>query len=133
MRHTRTLLTAMLAATFATAAAARLPPPTAAAKAQAVEDAAKNAWTDKVGQYQLCIAGDRIASGYRNSAQAAGKLVAEAIVTPPCADPGPYVAPVAPDATRPLEASGAHSPPATAVLPPGTKATAAEIAGSPKK
>lgn len=133
MRHTTTLMTAMLATMFAATSAAKLPPPTAAAKAQAVEDAAKNAWTDKVGQYQLCMAGDRVALAYRNSAQAAGKSVAVALDTPPCADPGPYVTLVAPDATRPLEASGAHSPAATAVLPPSTKATAAEIAGSTKK
>ena len=133
MRHTRTLITAMLASMFAASAAAKLPPPTAAAKAQAIEDAAKNAWADKLGQYQLCMAGDRVAQAYRDSAQAAGKPVAVALATPPCSDPGAYVAPIPPDAARPLEASGAHSPPATAVLPPGSKATAAEIAGSPKK
>lgn len=133
MRQPLIVMTAMLATIFAASTHARLPPPAAAAKAQAAEDAWKNAWADKVGQYQLCMAGDRAALAYRNNAQAAGKPVPMAVATPPCADPGPYVAPLTPDATRPIEASGAHSPPATAVLPPGTKATAAEIAGSSKK
>ena len=133
MHHTIIALSATLATVLAASAHAKLPLPTTAAKAQAAEDAAKNAWTDKIGQYQLCMAGDRVALAYRNNAQAAGKVVPIAVATPACADPGPYVAPLTPDATRPIEASGAHSPPTSAVLPPGTKATAAEIAGSPKK
>jgi len=130
MRHTPALISAIAATLFAASAHARLPPPTEAAKAQALEAAAKNAWTEKVGQFQLCTASDRVALTYRNSMQAAGKSLPAAVATPPCADPGAYPAPVT---TRPIEASGAHSPAASTVMPPGTKATAAEIAGSPKK
>ena len=52
--------------------------------------------------------------------------------TPACADPGPYVAQVTPAASKPLEASGAHSPPGMATSPPSNKATSAEMTG-PRK
>jgi hypothetical protein len=43
-----------------------------------------------------------------------------AVTTPPCADPGPFA--YAPPEQKPLEASGAHSPPATASSPPSVRA-----------
>lgn len=52
---------------------------------------------------------------------------------PACADPGPYVSAVTPQANKPLEASGAHSPPGAAVSPPSSNATTAQIAGGVKK
>ena len=122
----------LLLAMFATSIFAKLPPLTEDAKAKAAEAAAKAAWTDKVGLYQLCAAMDRTADAYRKSTKAAGKNVPVPVAMPPCADPGPYVAQVTPTASKPLEASGAHSPPGMAVSPPSTKATAAEIAGSKK-
>jgi len=112
---------------------AKLPPPTDEEKAKAAEAAAKSAWSDKVGLYQLCVSMDRTADAYRKSASAAGKSVSSPVATPPCADPGPYVSLATPAPAKPLEASGAHSPPAMAVSPPGSKATAAEIAGGIKK
>ncbi len=127
------LAAALIAALFATSVLAKLPPPTDEDKAKAAEAAAKAAWTDKVGQYQLCAAMDRTADAYRKSTKAAGKAVPVAVATAPCANPGSYMAPTRSVAAKPLEASGAHSPPAMAVSPPGTKATAAEIAGGPKK
>ena len=54
------------------------------------------------------------------------------VVIPPCADPGPFAMPVTPVVAKPLEAAGAHSPSGTAVSPPSTKATAAEISADPK-
>ena len=55
------------------------------------------------------------------------------VVIPACADPGPFAMPVVtPVAAKPLEAAGAHSPSGTAVSPPSTKATAAEISADPK-
>jgi len=127
------LAVAVIAAMFAASVFAKLPPPTDEDKAKAAESAAKAAWTDKVGLYQLCLAMDRTADAYRKSTKAAGKAVPVAVATAPCADPGSYVSPVTSAAAKPLEASGAHSPPAMAVSPPSTKATAAEIAGGPKK
>jgi hypothetical protein len=100
---------------------AKLPPLSDEAKAKAAETAAKSAWTDKVGQYKTCLAIERTAENYRKTALAAGKEVRPPVATPPCADPGPFAAP----ASRPLEASGAHSPPETATAPPSTKVPAA--------
>lgn len=127
------LLIIVLACTLAPLAAARLPPPTEEARLAGVEAAAKSAWTDKVGLFQLCKAIDRTATTYRTSARAAGKDVPAAVATPECADPGAYVSPLTPATSKPLEASGAHSPPGLAISPPGTKTTAAEIAKGTKK
>jgi hypothetical protein len=124
---------AIIAAMFAGCVVAKLPPPTEDAKLKAAEAAARAAWTEKLGLYQLCVAMDRTAAIYRRSTKAAGKDVPVPVATAPCADPGSYVSPVTPAASKPLEASGAHSPPGMAVAPPSTKATAAEIAGGSKK
>jgi len=108
---------------------ATLPPPSDAAKALAAETAAKNAWSDKVGQYQMCAAMDRTAAAYRNNLKAAGRPVPAPTETAPCVNPGPYATPTTPASSKPLEAAGAHSPPGTATSPPSTNRTAAEIAG----
>ncbi len=88
------LTLAALLATAAAPASAKLPAPSDEAKAKAAATAAKTAWTDKVGGYQLCQAMNRSADHYRKSAKAAGKNVAAPVETPACADPGPFVAPV---------------------------------------
>ena len=112
---------------------AKLPPPSDAAKALATETAAKNAWSDKVGQYQLCAAMDRTAAAYRASLKAKGAPAPTPVETAPCVNPGPYAStPITPASAKPLEAAGAHSPPGTATSPPSTRATAAEIAGKGK-
>ncbi len=132
MPHAQLLLTALMLSALLTApAVAKLPAPSDEAKAKAVATAAKTAWSDKVGGYQLCQAMNRVADGYRRNATASNKAVPAAIETPACSDPGPFVA--APAATPPLEASGAHSPATMAVAPPSSKATAAELQGQPKK
>ena len=143
MRHAPTLPTALtrffatpvaalaFAALLAAPALAKLPAPSDEAKAKAAAAATKTAWSDKVGGYQLCQAMDRVAAGYRKSATTLNKDVPMATDTPACANPGPFVA--APAPTPPLEASGAHSPATMAVSPPGSKATAAELQGQPKK
>src|SRR2546423_3766061 len=105
----------------------KLPPPTDAAKAQAAQAAAKAAWDDKVTQYKTCLAKDRAVEVYRKDHKAAGKDIPAPIETAPCADPGPYVAPVTPVASKPLEASEAHSPAGTATSPPSTNLPAAEM------
>jgi hypothetical protein len=126
--------TSLVVVFCASAAFAKLPPPADAAKAQAAEAAARAAWTAKVDAYKLCQAIDRTAAKYRASAAAAGKTAPPPQETPPCADPGPYAAtPITPEANKPLEASGAHSPAGNAVSPPSNKETAAEIAGGIKK
>lgn len=83
---------------------AKLPALSDEAKAKAAATAAKSAWTDKVGAYQLCRAMDRTAEAYRKSAKAAGKAAAAAVETPACADPGPFVEP------SPVAAAGAQAP-----------------------
>lgn len=112
-------------------ALAKLPAQTDEEKAKAAETASKAAWTDKVGAYKMCLSMDRVVAAYR--ASPAGKAASgPAVAAPPCTDPGPYVSTVTPAASKPLEASGAHSPPGTATSPPSTKATSAEITG-PRK
>lgn len=112
---------------------AKLPPPNDEAKAKAAETANKAAWTDKVSAYQTCRAMDRAAATYRAQAVGAGKAASAPEQTPPCADPGPYAAlPITPAASKPLEASEAHSPPGAATSPPSNKATSAEMTG-PRK
>ena len=124
----------LIAALIAAPAAAKLPPLSEDAKANAAETAAKTAWGDKVGAYKTCLAMDRAAENYRGNAKTAGKIIpAPAPGTTPCADPGPYVSAITPQANKPLEAAGAHSPPGLAVSPPSGKASASEIAGGVKK
>ena len=125
------LIAVAATALVASAALAKLPALSDDDKAKAAEAASKAAWTDKVGAYQLCQAQDRVASAYRAHAVAAGRPASAGGQTPPCADPGPYT-PTTPQASKPLEAAGAHSPPGTATSPPSNKATSAEITG-PRK
>lgn len=129
---TRLGITLAIGMTSATVLA-KLPPPSEEAKAKAAEAAAKGAWSDKVGSYQLCLSQDRTVAAYKKSSKAAGIAVTIPASTTTCADPGPYVTQITPAASKPLEASGAHSPPGTAVSPPGSTATASEIAGGVKK
>ena len=116
----------IVAACCAAPALAKLPALSDEAKAKAAATAAKTAWTDKVGAYQLCRAMDRTAEAYRKSAKASGKQAPAAVETPACADPGPFVEPA------PLEAAGAHSPATMATSPPNSKATAAELQSQKK-
>jgi len=122
----------LVAAAIATQATATLPPPSDAAVAQAAEAKAKAAWADKVGAFQTCRSMDRTAEAYRQSLKGAGKDAPPAMPTPPCTDPGPYVSPATASASKPLEASGAHSPPGQAVTPPSTKVPAAEMTDAKK-
>jgi hypothetical protein len=109
---------------------AKMPPLSDDAKAKAAEAAAKSAWTDKVGAYQLCQSMDRVAAQYHADAKKSGREVKPAVATPPCSDPGQFA--LTPVAAKPIEAAGAHSPPGTAVSPPNTKVPAATANPSPK-
>ncbi|WP_151632104.1 hypothetical protein [Noviherbaspirillum aerium] len=88
---------------------AKLPAPSPEAKAAA--DAAKDkaAWGDKVAAYKLCLSQDKTAAYYQKNKEGAKKPTVE---TPACADPGPYVPPVA--AAAPAPAAGAAATPASA-------------------
>ena len=120
----------IITAALAAPAFAKLPPPSDEAKAKAAETAAKTAWSDKVGAYQLCQAMNRAAEHYRKTAASTGQQAPAAVETPACADPGAYAPPAA---SAPLQSAGAHSPATMATSPPNSKATAAEVQGQPKK
>lgn len=133
MRIAPALTAALFAALAAAPALGKLPPISEEAKALAAEAAAKTAWSDKIGSYKTCLAQDRAAQAYRNNVSVTVKTAPTPGAVQPCADPGPYVSAITPQANKPLEAAGAHSPPGLAVSPPSGKATAAEIAGGVKK
>ncbi|MBI2727230.1 MAG: hypothetical protein HYX42_13385 [Polaromonas sp.] len=101
-------------------ALAKLPALSDEAKAKAAEAAAKAAWAGKVDTYQLCKSQDKVAAAYYKSAKAAGKETKPATAAAACADPGAFVY-TPPEAAKPLEAAGAHSPAATAASPPSSK------------
>lgn len=105
---------------------AKLPPLSDEAKAKADEAASKAAWSTKVAGFQLCNAINRTAVHYHATVQKAGGQMPTPIDTAACVDAGPFVPP-------PLESAGAHSPATTAVAPPNSKATEAEIKGGVKK
>ena len=73
-------------------AAAKLPAVSDDAKAKAAEAAAKAAHGNKVADYQLCKSMDKAAGKYYAAMKAAGKEAKPPTETPPCADPGPFVA-----------------------------------------
>ena len=126
-------IAAFVVAAVCGSVSAKLPALSDDAKAKAAETAAKAAWTDKVGLYKLCLSMDRVADGYRKSAKSAGRDAPAPTPSPACADPGAYVSPITPAASKPLESSEAHSPAGMAVSPPSNKATSAEMTGGPKK
>jgi hypothetical protein len=121
-------IVALITMASAGAALATLPPASPEAKAKSAETAAKTAWSDKVGAYKTCVAQDKVAETYRASLKGTGREVPKPVATAPCTDPGPFVTPITPVASKPLEASGAHSPPGTATSPPSTNTPAAGTA-----
>ena len=122
---TRGLCAALLVAA-STAAMAKLPALSDEAKAKAAEAAAKTAWTTKADNYLLCKSQDKVAASYYKTAMATGKPTKPAATVPPCADPGAF-AYAPPEAAKPIEAAGAHSPTATAASPPSSKQPDAAI------
>jgi hypothetical protein len=125
------ILIAALFASMSTVVLAKLPPVSDEAKAKAAEAAARAAWAGKVDGYLLCKSMDKVAASYFKTAKAAGKETKPPVATPACADPGAFsYTPV--EVAKPLEASGAHSPAATATSPPSSKTPAAAIAPEKK-
>ena len=100
---------------------AKLPAPSDEAKAKAAEAAAKTAHAGKVDNYKLCLSMDKAAAHYFKTA-AAKKEVKPAVATPACADPGPFVPPVAAAPAAPVNAAAASAPaPAAAPAAPAAK------------
>ena len=102
------------------AAMAKLPALSDEAKAKAAEAAAKTAWAGKIDSFLLCKSQEKVATYYLQKVKASGTEPKQAVATPPCADPGPF-AYLQPEAAKPIEAAGAHSPAATAASPPSSK------------
>ena len=119
-------LCAALLVAASTAAMAKLPALSDEAKAKAAEAAAKTAWTTKADNYLLCKSQDKVAASYYKTAMATGKPTKPAATAPPCADPGAF-AYTPPEAAKPIEAAGAHSPTSTAASPPSSKQPDAAI------
>jgi hypothetical protein len=103
-------------------AVAKLPALSEEAQQKAAEAAARAAWNDKIDNYKLCKAQDRIAANYR---QRTGKPASASSMAaiPSCADPGAFT--YTPSDQKPLESAEAHSPPGTAASPPNTTSPAA--------
>jgi hypothetical protein len=110
---------------------AKLPALDDQAKAKAAETAARTKWSNDVANFQLCKAMDRVADQYRKQVQAQGKAASAPTPTQACTDPGPFA--FTPASEKPLEASGAHSPPGKAVSPPSTNVPQSESQPTGKK
>jgi hypothetical protein len=104
-------IVAITAAMLAGSVWAKLPAPSDEAKEKAALAAAKTAWSDKVSAYQTCQSMNRVADSYRKTAKAAGKPASAPVATPACADPGPFVPPVA--AAAPVAPAAAEAAKAT--------------------
>lgn len=107
MRASSTILALSLLASAS--AWAKLPAPSDEAKAAAAVTAAKTAWAGKVDGYLLCQSMNRVAEHYRKTAKAEGRSAAAPVDTPACADPGPFVPPVA-AASAPAAVAAATAP-----------------------
>ena len=103
---------------------AKLPPPTPEQAAKAAESAARAKWAGQVSAYKTCEVQDRIAAKF-------GKpRPGDASAIPACVQPGPFA--YTPPSEKPVEASGAHSPPGNATSPPSTGAPTQPTPAEPK-
>ena len=118
------LATLLVASLFSASVMAKLPAPSDEAKAKAAEAAAKTAHGNKVADFQLCKSREKVAAHYYKTAKSSGKQTTPPVATPPCADPGPFVAaaPAAPAAVAAAPAAGAKpAAPAAAPAAPAKK------------
>lgn len=106
------LASVVLASLFSASVMAKLPAPSDEAKAKAAEAAAKTAHGNKVANFQLCKSREKVAAHYYKTAKAKGKQTTPPVATPPCADPGPFVAAAAAGAkpAAPAAAPAAAAP-----------------------
>ena len=120
------LATMVLASLFSVSAMAKLPALSDEAKAKAAEAAAKTAHGNKVADFQLCKSREKVAAHYYKTAKASGKQTTPPVATPPCADPGPFVAaaPAAPAAPTAVAAAPGAKPAAPAAAPAAATAPA---------
>jgi hypothetical protein len=119
------LATLVLASLFSASAMAKLPALSDEAKAKAAEAAAKTAHGNKVADFQLCKSREKVAAHYYKTAKASGKQTTPPVATPPCADPGPYVAAApAPAAPAVAAAPAAGAKPAAPAAAPAAAAPA---------
>ena len=86
------LATLVVASLFSASVMAKLPALSDEAKAKAAEAAAKTAHGNKVADFQLCKSREKVAAHYYKTAKSSGKQTTPPVATPPCADPGPFVA-----------------------------------------
>lgn len=115
------LVFVLATAVLALPALAKLPAPSDEAKAKAAEAAAKTAHAGKVDNYKLCLSMDKAAAHYFKTAATAKKEVKPAVATPACADPGPFVPPVAAAPAAPANAAAASAPAPAAPAAPAAK------------
>lgn len=90
------LLMVILASCVSGLAFGKLPPANDEAKAKAEQAKAKSAWSDKIAAYKLCMVQDRVAAAHRKAKPGMTTAVSTA-----CQDPGPFVAPMAAQASSP--------------------------------
>jgi len=123
------MATLVLASLFSVSAMAKLPPLSDEAKAKAAEAAAKTAHGNKVADFQLCKSREKVAAHYYKTAKASGKPTNPPVATPPCVDPGAFVAaaPAAPAAVAAAPAAGAKP-----AAPGGAPAPASAAAAAKK-
>ena len=119
------LATLVLASLFSVSAMAKLPAPSDEAKAKAAEAAAKTAHGNKVADFQLCKSREKVAAHYYKTAKASGKPTNPPVATPPCADPGAFVA-AAPAAPAAVAAAPAAKPAAPGAAPAPASAAPAK-------
>lgn len=112
------LASVVLASLFSTSVMAKLPAPSDEAKAKAAEAAAKTAHGNKVADFQLCKSREKVAAHYYKTAKATGKQTTPPVATPPCADPGPFVA------AAPAAVAAAGAKPAVPAAAPAAAAPA---------
>jgi type II secretory pathway pseudopilin PulG len=109
----RTLVAAAVIAVASGAVLAKLPAPTDAQKAAAAAGAAKAAYGDKMGAYQLCEAENRVAAKYLAAEKAKGKAITPQL-TKPCEKPAPFESAAAAAAPAPAAAVKSPAPAAAA-------------------
>ena len=122
------LATLVVASLFSASVMAKLPALSDEAKAKAAEAATKTAHGNKVADFQLCKSREKVAAHYYKTAKSSGKQTTPPVATPPCADPGPFVAAApaaAPAAVAAAPAAGAK--PAAPAAPAAAPAAAAPV------
>ena len=112
--HTSAVLLVVGSLAVATTVGAKLPDPTPEQRDAAALAAAKTAYANAVGNYDLCLAMDRVAARYIAEQKAAGRTVTP-LITSACVKPAVFV----PPAPTPHNAGVPGTPSAAAALRTG--------------